>query len=92
MRSPTPSAWAELGRLSSARCSGLGETVFNWTRPVWSGGRPYRFEIGGDLTELNPRGDRLQFDGAGPIHFSLSADTVVCPGHTRITSRPTTST
>jgi hypothetical protein len=31
-------------------------------------------EIGGDLTELNLRGDRLQFDGAGPIHFSLSID------------------
>jgi hypothetical protein len=31
-------------------------------------------EIGGDLTELNVRGDRLQFDGAGPIRFSLSAD------------------
>jgi hypothetical protein len=31
-------------------------------------------EIGGDLTELNLRGDRLQFDGAGPIRFSLSPD------------------
>jgi hypothetical protein len=31
-------------------------------------------EIGGDLTELNLRGDRLQFDGAGPIRFSLSQD------------------
>ena len=31
-------------------------------------------EIGGDLTELNIRGDRLQFDGAGPIRFSMSAD------------------
>jgi len=31
-------------------------------------------EIGGDLTELNLRGDRLQFDGAAPIRFSLSAD------------------
>ena len=31
-------------------------------------------EIGGDLTELNAHGDRLQFDGAAPIRFSLSAD------------------
>jgi hypothetical protein len=31
-------------------------------------------EIGGDLTELNLRGDRLQFEGAAPIRFSLSAD------------------
>lgn len=31
-------------------------------------------EIGGDLVDLNLRGDRLQFDGAGPIHFSLSRD------------------
>jgi hypothetical protein len=31
-------------------------------------------EIGGDLTDLNARGDRLQFDGASPIRFSLSAD------------------
>jgi hypothetical protein len=31
-------------------------------------------EIGGDLNDLSLRGDRLQFDGAGPIHFSLSAD------------------
>jgi len=31
-------------------------------------------EIGGDLTELNARGDRLQFDGAGPIRFSMSED------------------
>ncbi len=33
-------------------------------------------EIGGDLTELNTRGERLQFDGAGPIRFSLSEDQV----------------
>jgi hypothetical protein len=31
-------------------------------------------ELGGDLTELNLRGERLQFEGAAPIHFSLSAD------------------
>jgi len=31
-------------------------------------------EVGGDLTELNLRGDQLQFEGAQPIHFSLSAD------------------
>jgi hypothetical protein len=31
-------------------------------------------EIGGDLTELTLRGDRLQFEGAAPIRFSLSAD------------------
>jgi hypothetical protein len=31
-------------------------------------------EIGGDLTELNVRGDRLQFDGAQSIHFSQSSD------------------
>lgn len=31
-------------------------------------------EIGGELTELNTRGDRLQFDGAAPIRFSVSAD------------------
>jgi len=31
-------------------------------------------EIGGDLTELNVRGERLQFDGAAPIHMSLSSD------------------
>jgi hypothetical protein len=31
-------------------------------------------EIGGDLTELNLRGDRLQFEGAAPIRFNLSAD------------------
>ena len=31
-------------------------------------------EIGGDLSELNTRGDRLQFDGAAPIRFSVSAD------------------
>ena len=31
-------------------------------------------EIGGDLTELNLRGDRLQFDGAASIRFSLSED------------------
>ena len=31
-------------------------------------------EIGADLTELHVRGDRLQFDGAGPIRFSMSAD------------------
>ena len=31
-------------------------------------------EIGGDLTDLHLRGDRLQFDGAAPIHFSLSGD------------------
>ena len=31
-------------------------------------------EIGGDLTELNARGDDLQFHGAQPIQLSLSAD------------------
>jgi hypothetical protein len=31
-------------------------------------------EISEDLTELKMRGDRLQFDGAGPIRFSRSAD------------------
>jgi hypothetical protein len=31
-------------------------------------------EIGGNLAELNLRGDRLQFEGAAPIHFSLDAD------------------
>jgi Protein of unknown function (DUF3830) len=31
-------------------------------------------EIGGDLSELNIRGDRLQFDGAGPIRFETAAD------------------
>ena len=31
-------------------------------------------EIGGDLTELTARGDRLQFDGAKPIEFRLSSD------------------
>src|SRR5690348_2301469 len=31
-------------------------------------------EIGGDLTQLNVRADRLQFEGAAPIRFSLSAD------------------
>jgi Protein of unknown function (DUF3830) len=31
-------------------------------------------EVGGDLTELNLSGDQLQFEGAQPIHFSLSAD------------------
>ncbi len=31
-------------------------------------------EIGGDLTELNAQGDRLQFDGAASIRFSLSTD------------------
>ena len=31
-------------------------------------------EIGGDLAELCLRGDRLQFDGAQPIQFSLSVD------------------
>ena len=31
-------------------------------------------EIGGDLSELRLRGDRLQFDGARPIEFRLSGD------------------
>lgn len=31
-------------------------------------------EIGGDLTELCERGDRLQFEGAQAIRFALSAD------------------
>ncbi len=31
-------------------------------------------EIGGDLAELNRLGDRLQFDGAGPITFAASRD------------------
>jgi hypothetical protein len=31
-------------------------------------------EIGGDLTELNLRGDQLQFQGAAPISFKLSGD------------------
>lgn len=31
-------------------------------------------EIGGDLAELTPRGDRLQFDGARPIEFRRSMD------------------
>jgi hypothetical protein len=31
-------------------------------------------EIGGDLSELNRRGDQLQFEGAGPIRFRLSDD------------------
>jgi len=31
-------------------------------------------EIGGDLAELNRLGDRLQFDGAGPITFEASKD------------------
>jgi hypothetical protein len=31
-------------------------------------------EIGGDLIELNLRGDQLQFGGASTIRFSLSAD------------------
>ena len=31
-------------------------------------------EIGGDLAELEVRGERLQFDGAGPIAFKLSHD------------------
>src|SRR6266481_2941415 len=31
-------------------------------------------EIGGDLAELNRLGDRLQFDGAGPITFDASRD------------------
>src|SRR5438094_5202885 len=31
-------------------------------------------EIGGDLTELNERGERLQFDGAQPITVSASED------------------
>ena len=31
-------------------------------------------EIGGDLTELTARGDRLQFDGAKPIEFRPSSD------------------
>ena len=31
-------------------------------------------EIGGDLSELNARGDRLQFDGAQPITVSVSQD------------------
>jgi hypothetical protein len=31
-------------------------------------------EIGGDLSELDLQGERLQFDGAGSISFSLSAD------------------
>jgi hypothetical protein len=31
-------------------------------------------EIGGDLTELNVRGERLQFDGARPIRFETAVD------------------
>lgn len=31
-------------------------------------------EIGGDLAELEVRGERLQFDGAAPITFTLSHD------------------
>jgi hypothetical protein len=31
-------------------------------------------EVGGDLTELNLRGDRLQFDGAAPIRFAAAVD------------------
>lgn len=31
-------------------------------------------EIGGDLSELTRRGDRLQFEGAKPIEFRLSRD------------------
>jgi hypothetical protein len=31
-------------------------------------------EIGGDLSELNLRGDRLQFEGAATIRFGISAD------------------
>jgi hypothetical protein len=31
-------------------------------------------EIGGDLTELNVRGDQIQFQGAAPIRFAPSGD------------------
>jgi hypothetical protein len=33
-------------------------------------------EIGGDLAELNVRGDQLQFQGAGPIRFVAAQDQV----------------